>query len=285
MIIKVNKDGFYTPFTTGIITYWKDFCKIIMPFIAELHAITFNKEYSEHGIFSFFKEIEDSDKKNLGVKGVRVLHTPNLTQLDRLQHCIGEVTHITHYKNLTAKPNRYTRKLKLKYIPMSIDTEKLPNVEEKNGKIVYFANITPEKSDTYTALKEQYDIDTISYNVLNYDDKKMTNDETLRKVAEYSIGIGVGRCALEMIAMGLKVIVAGRKYSGCVTAENFDEHWESNFNSDVLQKDVYSFKDDIEFLQKYEIDYDAKRVDMNNFKYHYLEVINEAFDYKPKQRS
>lgn len=282
MVIKVISFNPITNFVTGVETYWNDFKKIILPYIAETHTVTFSKEHYEDLILSFHKEIEDRDKKNLGAKGIRILHTPNSGQLTRLQHCIGEVTHITHYKNLIAKLNMYDRRLKMKFIPMSIDIERLPNITEKNGKIVYFGNIIPEKLDVYNALKKQYNIDIISYNVLNYNSKKMTNDETLQKLAEYSIGIGVGRCALEMLAMGLKVIVAGRKYSGYITAKNFNEHWESNFNSDVLQKSSDYFLDDIKFLQKYKIDYNIKEVSMNNFKYNYLEIINEVLNYQNK---
>ena len=76
-----------------------------------------------------------------------------------------------------------------------------------------------------------------------------------------------------MIAMGLKVIIAGRHYSGPIlTQEDFDFHWGSNCNSDVGVKGVENFAKDIERIKDAE-SIDSKQVDMRNFANKYVEEI------------
>jgi hypothetical protein len=73
-----------------------------------------------------------------------------------------------------------------------------------------------------------------------------------------------------MLAMGLKVIVAGRHYAGPITNENFQEHWDSNCNSDVLRKTEDCLQED---LKKAEVIIDVAQFDMRNQVHNYLEIL------------
>src|SRR5690606_14852218 len=97
-----------------------------------------------------------------------------------------------------------------------------------------------------------------------------SHEECLKLVSQYEYGIGVGRAAQEMMAMGLKVIIAGRNYSGAVTNRNLPIHLSSNCNSNILQKDVKSFEED---LKQAEVITNKNLLDMRNYVKNYLQVI------------
>ena len=94
---------------------------------------------------------------------------------------------------------------------MSINTEGLPYRYNENGRIIYFSNIYDEKSKTISEMKEMgLKFDTMSQGKFNGQGDFNWN-EAIEIVSEYEYGIGVGRSAIEMLAMGMKVIIAGRK--------------------------------------------------------------------------
>lgn len=76
----------------------------------------------------------------------------------------------------------------------------------------------------------------------------MSHEECLEKVSEYSYGIGVGKCALEMGAMGLPVLVVGRNLAGTLCdPTDYDFHIKSNTNSDIsnslgMEEDILKLK-------------------------------------------
>lgn len=141
----------------------------------------------------------------------------------------SNITFITHYKPVLDK---YKNKVDIRFIPMSIDTSLLPDIHDKvKDSIIYFGNIYPDKKETYEMLKNKYSFDTLSFSKYNGGKIRLTQKECWDIVSRYEYGVGVGRSAIEMLCMGLKVIIGGKGYGGNVTADNFQNHWDVDFDS------------------------------------------------------
>jgi hypothetical protein len=242
MIIISNHKNF-SNFTTGVMTYYEDFQRVVAPYL------------EGDGELLFWHK----GKYRANKKCTQILHTPNSSQFKRL--FMSKISFITHYERLVKVAKRY--KVKANYVPMSIDLSQIPKkIYIKRQGIVYFGNLFHAKSKTYNLLKEEgLDFDTISH--------MKDHSDALYAVSRYEFGIGVGRAALEMLAMGLKVIVAGRNYAGAITNENFNTHHKSNCNSDVLIKQI-NLKED---LDKAEVLTDLSKLNMKTYIPDYLRII------------
>jgi len=101
------------------------------------------------------------------------------------------------------------------FIPMTIDVSRLPKPKPiyDGKKIIYFGNVLHHKRKAYRQLVKEFkdngwEVDVLSRNT--YKGEKIDSQEEIWKiVSRYRYGIGVGRCALEMSAMGMKVFVGG----------------------------------------------------------------------------
>jgi hypothetical protein len=130
------------------------------------------------------------------------------------------------------------------WAPMMVDPDETKGVSRQSGKrfgkgkAIYFGNIRGgDKQATHDQVvgalaKLGWKVDTISDNKLNGRSPELTHKEILEVISQYEYGIGTGRCALEIIALGLKVLIAGNKIGGIMIN---DEDWEvqrkSNLNT------------------------------------------------------
>lgn len=129
------------------------------------------------------------------------------------------------------------------YIPMAINTEKAKkcrNLEETRYGMVYFGNLYMNKSDLYDRILKaghkmfQY-IDLVSFQKLNMASPLSTQEQAWDYVSRYQYGIGVGRCAMEMMAMGMKVMIAGAEFGGIATNEiEWELQRQTNFNGRIV---------------------------------------------------
>lgn len=112
------------------------------------------------------------------------------------------------------------------FVPMSIDVDRVRAhasvPEHEHGRAVYFGNVTRSKvvehRRTVGILEARgWVVDVLSDGCLN--GRKLTQGEAWRQVSRYRYGIGVGRCALEMQALGLRVLVSGAEFGGLATTE------------------------------------------------------------------
>lgn len=119
------------------------------------------------------------------------------------------------------------------YIPASVDVGQVRAAAagvEKHGekRVIYFGNATPARAKMAETLRSAFNrlgwqFDIISRGLFN--GREIVDQKTAwRKIAAYEYGIGVGRCALEMGALGLKVMVAGSRFGGIITSEH--QWWE-----------------------------------------------------------
>src|SRR5690606_33289480 len=96
------------------------------------------------------------------------------------------------------------------FIPMTVDTTKLPKaIQSDEKRIIYFGNVMRVKREGYTFLSTMlnamgWKLDRLSNNY--YKGQRLHNQQEVWSIlSNYSYGIGVGRCALEMLGMGMKV--------------------------------------------------------------------------------
>lgn len=128
------------------------------------------------------------------------------------------------------------------FIPMTIDAQEvrkhhidIDNIEQK--RVVYFGNLTGPRMKTYKRLKVAFEsagwkVDLLSSNRLN--GYPIDKNERWEIISGYSYGIGVGRSALEMMSLGLKVMIAGNEFGGIITNDaEFENHKLSNFGGGV----------------------------------------------------
>lgn len=132
------------------------------------------------------------------------------------------------------------------WVPMAIDVAEVSkyNTGQKRceDKIIYFGNLYRDKHDQFEDLQQLcrsvgLTMDYISDGCFN-GDKKVSQEEAWKIISTYKYGIGVGRCALEMYALGLKVLIAGNQFGGIVIDEaDWNVQEKTNFNGRVITFD------------------------------------------------
>lgn len=142
------------------------------------------------------------------------------------------------------------------WLPMSIDKQYILQHSDINKKryenrIIYFGNKYMGKGLTFDILRNfflarQIAFDSIYNNVYTRydgDNIKITRDNIMQVLSNYKYGIGNGRCALEMFALGIKVLISGARIGGIImNAEDFNKHSLNNFAAD---NDDFTFSNNI----------------------------------------
>lgn len=185
--------------TNGAFTYSRDICQWHMPVWGALLG-------PEHSVATCGK-----------VPGatIQYLHERTHSDLDSSTRLF-----VTTYKDLAEALG--SRGL---WLPNAIDAAALPAHKPTRGW-VYYGNIIGAKRsamDQVAALK--FDV------VAGIADQRTA----LRMVSQYRFGIGVGRCALEMMAMGLKVMIFGKAFGGLILSnQDLERQREANLNGNVI---------------------------------------------------
>lgn len=110
--------------------------------------------------------------------------------------------------------------------------------EEK--RIIYFGNLYKGKATEYHRIKQGlakagWQLDVISRSQFNSSGKILNRDEIWQIISRYQYGIGVGRCALEMYALSLKILISGEHWGGlCMMPDDYKTQTRSNFNGRVI---------------------------------------------------
>lgn len=111
------------------------------------------------------------------------------------------------------------------WLPNLIDRDALP-AHRPRKDWVYFGNVIGAKERGIKHIRAR-GIDIIS--------GVRDQADALRHVARYRYGIGVGRCALEMMAIGLKVMIFGKDFGGLILSDgDFVRQREANFNGNAI---------------------------------------------------
>lgn len=111
------------------------------------------------------------------------------------------------------------------WMPNAVDASALPAHSPDKGW-VYYGNIIGDKRKSFDRLAGLH-FDTVA----GVKDQR----QALDRVAQYRYGIGVGRCALEMMEIGLKVMIFGKDFGGLIlTSADFERQLGANFNANVI---------------------------------------------------
>lgn len=111
------------------------------------------------------------------------------------------------------------------WVPNVIDASVLPD-HRPEKEWVYYGNLIGPKRTAFERLTN-IRCDVVS----GVSDQQ----QALRIVSQYKYGIGVGRCALEMMSMGLKVMIFGKDFGGGIFSEiDFQRQQAANFNGNVM---------------------------------------------------
>lgn len=134
------------------------------------------------------------------------------------------------------------------YMPMYINTDAAPAHDGSAGEkdIIWFGNVYTTKRGNFQKAKEVaaemgLRLHYISEGVYHRPDggqMPVTQEQAWQQVARFKYGIGVGRCALEMMAIGLRVLILGDNVGGIVTTRaEYDAQQRVNFNGRVCTYD------------------------------------------------
>lgn len=172
------------------------------------------------------------------------------------------------------------------YFPACINIQKLPTTTTKNGKWIYYGNLRTiggeaAKAQALTNLTAHMpNVDVLSEGLLNGVGKngtttRYTVQECLDIVANYSYGIGSGRCLLEMLGMGLKCICVGFYYGGPIlNAADFEKHWAYNCNGS--QSTSISIQRDIQAITRSSYTIDPALIDIRQYVPKLIEQFNRS---------
>lgn len=128
--------------------------------------------------------------------------------------------------------------LKAVFVPMSIDVSAVQKHREAfrySDRYIYFGNVDARKRKTYRLIHKLISrrMDTLTR--ATFQGEQVSQTQAWNVLSRYAFGIGVGRCALEMFALGLKVFIAGRVVGGVIRNE---DDWQAqigtNFNGRVV---------------------------------------------------
>lgn len=141
------------------------------------------------------------------------------------------------------------------FIPMTIDDTNIPKqVENPKNAFIWYGNITSDKWHTFGKLLRYFDsigvqFDWISNNRFRDKGPKLSQQECWDIISQYKYGVGVGRCYMEMAAMGLKCIIAGNDIGGIVTSEyEHRRQVDTNYNAryHTFSKDLRTLLENID---------------------------------------
>jgi hypothetical protein len=253
----------------GVYTYWLDFQKIILPEIEKEFTLVDDKRskilsFSEYLLPLYSVEC----RKTISYQ---ILHNDIKTHHTRYpKNAMKSHRYITHYKKFSLWLNDIG--ITNTFIPMTVDIDVLP-VKEKSKKIIVFTNLYNGKAEVFERLRQSgVEFDYLSFGSLNGSSRVMNRTECLDCVSQYEIGVGVGRSAIEMLAMNMKVIVAGKEYGGTiVNDDDLQKHWDTNFNS--THKSSLDFEWDVERIKKAK-EFDRNMFDMKKVAQKYIEFLN-----------
>jgi hypothetical protein len=157
----------------------------------------------------------------------------------------GRIVFVTAYRSLAARLR--LAGMEALHVPMAIDADavraSVGDVGERydGRRVVYFGNVTRHKRALFAELRRVFERRGWRFDVVSesrFDGQPVTQAEAWRILARYRYGIGVGRCALEMMALGLRVMVAGAEFGGLITTEDeWRTQWATNLNGRVVTFD------------------------------------------------
>ena len=223
----------------GAYTYSQDLVKYQVPH--------WEKVLGENDLISTCPKIYERDVIDNCGTIIQYLHSyPYERPVEKIQAVVDELSLKCNRIVFVSGYKEYVRRLTYNginavYAPMSIDVKAVQEFEQPkihSNRIIYFGNVVREKVSLFNKLHQSckeagLEFDYISTGRMNAK-IEMTREEVLQTISTYKYGIGVGRCAQEMMALGVKVIIAGQRFGGLiVTEEDYERQLATNMNGRV----------------------------------------------------
>lgn len=171
-----------------------------------------------------------------------IAHVANIAH--NLPFSTDKIIFLSAYRDFVHVLNNYSH-LKAIYVPMAIDVKKIQQHKQKivhTDRIIYFGNVIQNKVNLFNIIRrmcadEGFEFDYISNNRLNAT-TDLTTEDAWKLISTYKYGIGVGRCAQEMMALGVKVLLLGHKFGGLITNdEEYQRQLATNMNGRIVTYD------------------------------------------------
>lgn len=204
-------------------------------------AATYSRQIVEHHLPVWERLVPDgtvistcpvlSSVEVEGPLAVQYLHTYSYVEplrqaelvVKNLDGRVDRVVFVTAYRSLHAQ--LVLAGFEALFVPMTVDPGPVRAARSTEAplvgrRVLYFGNVTRPKTRLLNELKRTLEprgwyVDVCSEGWL--DGYRLSQRQAWEAASRYRYGIGVGRCALEMMALGLKVMVAGAEFGGLIT--------------------------------------------------------------------
>lgn len=163
-----------------------------------------------------------------------------LARVERIRSSVRcrRLIFITAYKAFAKLIN--VRGFEARFVPMAIDVSEVrrhkTSQNEIENAVLWFGNIS-NKATVFESARLACRRSRLKLHVWangEFNGNPVTQAEGWQMASRYAYGIAVGRCALELYALGLKVIIAGRKVGGlAMNARDAELQTATNFNGRV----------------------------------------------------
>jgi hypothetical protein len=227
----------------GAYTYSVD---LVNNFVKEIDGILTNSLISTCPLLNTV----DIDKSKHYDVVLQFLHTyPYNTQLDNIKQVESSVkcnklifvTAYEPYHNYLLAHGYNSIFLPMFVYKTNIVTHR-KSTDVRNGRAIMFGNGYKGKDNTFSSCVKTFNrygipVDTIQSGHFNRT-KKIDRDETFEILSNYSFGVGVGRCALEMLSLNIVTFISGNYFGGLITNQfDFNTQQRVNMNGRVVTYD------------------------------------------------
>lgn len=223
-------------------------------------AYTYSVDLVKYQIPLWEKVLEEDDListcpkiSEIGIKGkynriIQYLHSyPYYNSIQRAQMVRRSKDYSANKFIFISAYKEYVRNLNVggftaAFAPMAIDVKDIQSYQQpkmKEDRIIYFGNVIQNKVHLFNKIKRecQYlglELDWMSNGRFNTDES-LTREEILKLISTYKYGIAVGRCAQELMALGVKTMIAGHKFGGLITNESeYEQQLNTNMNGRII---------------------------------------------------
>lgn len=134
------------------------------------------------------------------------------------------------------------------HIPMAIDVEHVRQFRAAEAnilpKFLWYGNITHSKRAMFNQTRRAvesagYQFDYISKGLFN-GVTPITKEEAWALASQYKYGAAVGRCAQELMALGVKTLIVGQRYGGIITnPSHYTKQLSTNMNGRLTTDSLY----------------------------------------------
>jgi|GEM_PF-3203308 len=224
--------------TNGAYTYSIDIVKYHIPIILDLLAN--QKKYKNIIITTVGSNNYEIIPKKTDLI-ISYLHENIDREIPRIEEFIKNYKKKVIY--ITARLDLYEKIISMGidaiHLPMAIVVSDIDKFEGKFQKyygkrVIWFGNKYLGKDAMFgkvksTFIRKGWQFDEISKNKFN-NRIKLNRDNIFEILSHYQYGVGVGRCFLEVTALGIKTMICAQKNGGIITNnEEFELHKAHNF--------------------------------------------------------